>query len=561
MIPATCMVALDWDGYRWQELATLVDYEESASVDSEYRARRLTVQMDLGSTALELIAAGHHPASAVCAVWYGAGLAYQGAVSDLIPGRAGEPSTLRLVGNAIDLAAMVPNSLDVQMRQVNVKRTLAKIAAEKERVRAEVEQWQQYFRGSNWRASMGGAGDYVVVLGPGDGGPDGTQYYVPNGKRGQEIVWRLFPDLAGQTTYLQATVGRVYQWVFGQPGLETGRVATRAYPIDVDTQTLKIAGHHGTGGTVSIRGPKHNKPEQNARETLTATNTYDALGRPVMTVTVAGSTVLEHRWLTTHPEAADDDWYAIWEGTASGLPNNAIDVIQTLLSAQSGPVDYARIESLRGALAGYTLDGVIDARVGVWDLLQSAILPLLPVALVDSIDGIGLVQLRLDATALDSQGPMVAGRDMDPIGRPSWQSSTDPDSVANRITVSYAPSRETAASSASVTVGASTHEIAARSLAIHGDRPREIVTGWVHRAAVAETVARDALLRSAVDRRVVEYAVDAAVFGLGTAREIRLGDVYTVTDADELISDVVALVTAIRRDGSGTDVVRFLLLT
>ena len=34
-------------------------------------------------------------------------------------------------GNAIDLAAMVPNSLDVQMRQVNVKRTLAKVAAEK----------------------------------------------------------------------------------------------------------------------------------------------------------------------------------------------------------------------------------------------------------------------------------------------------------------------------------------------------------------------------------------------------------------------------------------------
>jgi len=545
MIPATCMVALDWDGHRWQELATLVDYEESASVDSEYRARRLTVQMDLGSTALELIAAGHHPASAVCAVWYGAGLAYQGAVSDLIPGRAGEPSTLRLVGNAIDLAAMVPSSLDVQMRQIDVNRSLARQARQEADIAAAIED------------AYGFAGRrplYLNVLEPGVAAPR------MNGRQEDgSVVW--YVETSGTVVVAESVVGRVYQWVFGQPGVETGRVATRAYPIDVDTQTLMIAGHHGTAGTVSIRGPKYGATDANARETLTATNTYDSQGRPVMTVTVAGSTTLEPRWLTTHPEAADEDWYAIWEGTASGLPNNAIDVIQTLLSAQSGPVDYARIESLRGALAGYTLDGVIDARVGVWDLLQSAILPLLPVALVDSIDGIGLVQLRLDATALDSQGPMVAGRDMDPIGRPSWQSSTDSDSVANRITVSYAPSRETAASSASVTVSATTHAAAARSLAIHGDRPREIVTGWVHRAAVAETVARDALLRSAVDRRVVEYAVDAAVFGLGTAREIRLGDVYTVTDADELIADVVALVTAVRRDGSGTDVVRFLLLT
>jgi hypothetical protein len=539
------MVALEWDGHRWQELATLVEYEESASIDSDYRARRLTVQMDLGSTALEMIAAGHHPASAVCAVWYGSGLAYRGAVSDLIPGRAGEPSTLRLVGNAIDLAAMVPNSLDVQMRQINVARSQARQARQEAEIAASINE------------AYGFAGRrplYLTVLEPGEVAPR------MNGLGdGRAVVW--YVETSDTVVVAERAVGRVYPWVHGQPGVETGRVGTRAYPIDVDTQTLMIAGHHGTEGTVSVRGPKHGATDQHARETLTATNSYDAAGRPVMTVTVAGSSVLEHRWLTSHPEAAEADWYVIWEGTASGLPNNAIDVIETLLSAQSAPVDYARIESLRGELAGYTLDGVIDGRVGVWDLLQSAILPLLPVALVDTVDGVGLVRLRLDATAADSQGPLVAGRDIDPIGRPSWQSSSDPDAIANRITVSYAPSRETAAPAASVTVSASTHAAAARSLAIHGDRPREIVTGWVHRAAVAETIARDVLQRSAVDRRVVEYAVDALVFGLGAVREIRLGDVYTVTDADEMIADAVALVTAVRRDGSGTDVVRLLLLT
>jgi len=551
------MVALDWDGRRWQTLGTLVELDDEAD-SATFKPRRMTVEIDLGVDALAMVAAGHHHGTASVAIWFGTAPVYVGGVADLQPGRAGEPSVLRVVGADLDDGAMVPASVDVAMRKVNATRTAARIAAERARTEAEVEIWRDVVGGWNGE-------DYVVVLGPGEygagNGPPSVHYVPPRHADGPVYYWRIYPDLAGQTVYLQETVGRVYPWIIGRPGIESGNVATRAYPIDVDTQTLMIAGHHATAGTVSIRGPKHGKPEQTARETLTATNTYDALGRPVMTVTVAGSTVLEHRWLTTHPEAADDDWYAIWEGTASGLPNNAIDVIQTLLSAQTSPVDYARIESLRGVLAGYTLDGSIDAPVSVWELLQSAIVPLLPVALVDTVDGVGLVHMRYDATAADARAPLEVGRDLDPLGRPVWASASGQSEISNRITVSYAPSRSTAAPGVSVTVGASTHEIAARSLAIHGDRPREIVTGWVHRAAVAETVARDALLRSAVDRRVVQYAVDAAVFGLGAAREIRLGDVYTVTDADELISDVVALVTAIRRDGSGTDVVRFLLLT
>jgi hypothetical protein len=68
------------------------------------------------------------------------------------------------------------------------------------------------------------------------------------------------------------------------------------------------------------------------------------------------------------------------------------------------------------------------------------------------------------------------------------------------------------------------------------------------------------MLRRAVDRREIEIAVASERWGLGGANELRLGDVVTVTIPDEAITDAVALVSSITRNGGPADAVRLLLL-
>jgi hypothetical protein len=55
-------------------------------------------------------------------------------------------------------------------------------------------------------------------------------------------------------------------------------------------------------------------------------------------------------------------------------------------------------------------------------------------------------------------------------------------------------------------------------------------------------------------------AFAAARFGLGASDELAIGDVVVVTISDEAITEKVALVSGITRDGGPVDVVRLLIL-
>ena len=555
MITQPIRVVVAWEGHVWQDVNAIVQIEDRAELLADaggYRPRRLTLEVDLGA-AVKLVAEGAHHSTAKVSVWIGPTIVFAGAVADMVPGRAGELTQIECVGAQFGTAE-VPSGAEVQIRKIDVEATNAKRERWREQVRAEAQDtvWSlqeppqivfvnDYTSEERWER---------INEKFRDGQQAPKSPFKATYPRFDYIYEGSFVQLA------EKSEGLVYPWVFGQPGCETNKPSTRAYVVDVNAQLLLVAGHHGVEGTATVYGPKKNKTEDWATDTVSVYNDFDANGRPVMLIDVSGTSNVQNNW-TTHPEAAEKDWYLRWDGTASGLSGDAVDVLQLLLGKGAGAVDYASIEALRGHLRGFQFDGVLEARVEVTTLLDQSILPLLPVALVPSLYGLALAPVRLDATAKDARLRLVEGRDFDAMSRPAWTSGGE---IANGITVRYAPNRKSGRSPRFVEATSETHAEAARSVQLHGPAPLEIETAWVHRRAVADRVARYMMLRKAVDRREIACAFAAARFGLGAVDELNVGDVLVITIPDEAITGKVALVSGITRDGGPVDVVRLLIL-
>ena len=555
MITQPIRVVVAWEGHVWQDVNAVVEIEDRAELLADaggYRPRRLTLEVDLGA-AVKLVAEGAHHSTAKVSVWIGPTIVFAGAVADMVPGRAGELTQIECVGAQFGTAE-VPSGAEVQIRKIDVEATNAKRERWRAQVKAEAQDtvWSlqeppqivfvnDYTSEERWER---------INEKFRDGQQAPKSPFKATYPRFDYIYEGSFVQLA------EKSEGLVYPWVFGQPGCETNKPSTRAYVVDVNAQLLLVAGHHGVEGTATVYGPKKNKTEDWATDTVSVYNGFDANNRPVMLIDVSGTSNVQNNW-TTHPEAAEKDWYLRWDGTASGLSGDAVDVLQLLLGKGAGAVDYASIEALRGHLRGFQFDGVLETRVEVTTLLDQSILPLLPVALVPSLYGLALAPVRLDATAKDARLRLVEGRDFDAMSRPAWTSGGE---IANGITVRYAPNRKSGRSPRFVEATSETHAEAARSVQLHGPAPLEIETAWVHRRAVADRVARYMMLRKAVDRREIVCAFAAARFGLGAVDELNVGDVLVITIPDEAITGKVALVSGITRDGGPVDVVRLLIL-
>jgi hypothetical protein len=553
----TIRVAVVWDGRTWQDVGNVIEFEESAELLADagggFRPRRIRFTMDLGP-AVDWVAEGHHHHTAHVSATIGSEIVFFGGVTSFLPGRDGELSEFECMGADLGMA-QIPSGSVVEIQQIDVEATNADRTAWREAVVAEMNDgiWRnqepvevvfvnEYTSEKRW-AKIQEKYNAARVLPPKFG----------------VTPWRPLYDYVEEGSFIRLadkSEGLLYPWIFGQPGCENGQPAVRAYVVDITNRILLLAGHHATAGTVTIYGPKKNAPQVWQRETFNAYNGFDDAGRPCLLVDISAATDVEANW-SSKPEAAEQDWFAIFDGTAAGLPNGAADMLAILLSHGGGAVDYASIENVRGHLRGYTFDGVLEARVAAEALLYQSILPLLPIALTPSLFGLSIVPVRLDATAADARFELVEGRDFDQVGRPQYRRSSE---IANAITFRYAPNRRSGKTSRTAFATSGTHAEAARSQQIHGPIPEEVESAWVHRQAVADRVARNIMLRRAVDRREIEIAVASERWGLGGANELRLGDVVTVTIPDEAIVDAVALVSSITRNGGPADAVRLLLL-
>lgn len=517
------LVDVLWAGRRWVFEDVEIDVRGALSLeDNGFRGRRVTLAVQLGDAAL-LVSRGHHPRTATVRIEVDGELVLAGPVRSMVPGRVGELTEIVIEELVNPQASKIPGQLDVTSRVVDVDAT-----------RADREEWAAQVK---WQRDV----DNNFALGQ---GPPLLEQF------------RIDEDRV-PTIWSETVTGRLYPIVIGKPG-RNGKPAGPAFPVSVSDSILMVAGHRTTTGTVTIWGPKAGSSSKVVSESFTTSISTDSRGQEITIVDVSAAVTLASDWVIADLDAPDRPWYVAWDGTAEGLSGNPVDVIALLLAHVQGvTVDWASFESLRAELAPYLLDTVIASEASAWDLLTQQVLPLLPVGLVVNANGLGLVPMRLEATAADARMNIVEGPDFAALGRPKYVSETG--TLTNQWSVSYGPSRLSNGFGRSVSAAQELPAVA-RSMSIHGVVSGSLQTAWVYDLATADRVAVDLVLRHGVDRRTIDFAADTEQYGIAGRTPLRLGMVVTLTHADEYVDEVPALVWEIRYQGTRTDMVTLLLL-
>ncbi len=207
-------------------------------------------------------------------------------------------------------------------------------------------------------------------------------------------------------------VGQFPPWILGTPGL--GSVYATQAPMCstiAGFEKLLIAGHEVAASSVAVINDK-----DGTNATISVTTTSDGLGRTVSTVTIGGTAV------TVDTEAR----YWIKWSSGGGLVapdgsaiRGAGDVWAWIMGYSRMRIDWARVHSAAPALNAYAIDMAITTqdRFGPWDFVEDHLLPILPVSIRASDDGLypavyplGAVSARVSLS--DARGEVEAVTDV-----------------------------------------------------------------------------------------------------------------------------------------------------
>lgn len=192
-------------------------------------------------------------------------------------------------------------------------------------------------------------------------------------------------------------MGEAYPKVFGRPGFTETVPVTPAYPIK--SNVLLVSAGETLAGKVDV----YDK-DRNRRIGCDVIQEADGLGRIVSTVDVttgSGSVT----W------AADERFWCRFSaytmprpGAELGLPQAPVrtagHLLTWALSRSRGGWNRAGVEAAADALSSFIVDGAIvpapDQPLGLWEWLNGALLPLLPVSMIWTPGGANIKVWRWD---------------------------------------------------------------------------------------------------------------------------------------------------------------------
>lgn len=255
-------------------------------------------------------------------------------------------------------------------------------------------------------------------------------------------------------------------------------------------------------------------------------------------------------------------------GDDGEVVRGAGDVLTYLLRQTGLPVDAGRAAAAASLLNGYKIDCAIDARVKVWEWLQSNLLPILPVSIATGAAGLYPVVWRYDATAADARFALDA--DADPTIIRASRVKVDSSKVANRFRLNFCVNRRTGepmqyrgldavydASKPSVRASyvCAVSQARYRTTRDSGIRDDETTTSIIWDVATADAILATRARAYALAQRTVDYVVSGEEYD-----DVQLGDVVTLTHAEIGMSAQVAIVTKLEYDASGSTGVGLLLI-
>lgn len=343
--------------------------------------------------------------------------------------------------------------------------------------------------------------------------------------------------------------GSVYPLVFGQPGVVDGELyagspAPRVTRTELEPRLL-VAGHHVSAIQVSIMHedtpdawvdvPIDNERDRGLHEVATAILPESDIG-------------------TNHARG----YWVAWPGAQEGLHDRRRDrgirtageLLDYLLDRTAIRVDQGRMDAAVPLLEPYRVGGYIDARVNVWEWVREHLLPILPISLRVSAEGLYPVVWRYTATVEQAIEHLSA--DTGQVVRMAPVRYTDAALVANELTLEWAYDarlrRYMRASTVSgdETDGLPSSHILRVSRARYGPRAAEpIQSAIVWDASTAHAILSWRAARDALPARMLAYD------GGPELQHLELGDVVTVTDSEVHLRRQVAIVTELipRSDG------------
>ncbi len=333
--------------------------------------------------------------------------------------------------------------------------------------------------------------------------------------------------------------GQTMPYVFGNPGTAT-TTGSPAWLVDETSsgnEKLIIAGNAVSAATVTMWGPATAGSTTLASETSIAVQSGTTRDGQVYSYVDWGD-------VTGDAIAADTEgrFYTSWvDGEAAS--GGAGDVLIAALAASSLRVDVAAWRIAVPQLNRYRLAGYCDEPVPAIEWIRSAILPLLPLAVVGGPRGLRPLLapwLHYD----DASGiPLVGGQGISVAGYVEERGTGG----ASRVALSYAL-KPTDGRFARATVARSglTRDVGAESLS----------TAYVWDRATAQLMASDLLRQRTRRPRIVRYVVhDRDLYGIGGDFELYAGRTVRLTEALFGWSAVHAVVSEIEIDPDNMTVV------
>ncbi len=380
---------------------------------------------------------------------------------------------------------------------------------------------------------------------------------------GSQVDEGTYPEAGG----LQVGDGiseQWYPWVFGEPGRVFGTPAVPALLTEISTAdgdnsvtsaTVVLAGHDAAcaGASTTL----HNYTDGTSA-TVTPSRAKDGLGR----------TVTEDSVARTAAGGLDiDDGDQLWWGVNtvgrggvydghinSSSLRGAGDILGFLLERSTVPVDLQRLRFAIPALNAYKLDFWVNSQTSPLDIIETDILPYLPVTIGRSAIGIYPVLWRWNAQAhqaVATINPTTRGGQ-----RQGLVATSSVSEIFNEIRIDFARCGPTGDYQGHIVLAprdlnsdpnVEAHPVAFASWTMYHGPAREhlaapgIQCGVTDDRSTARAIAEWQLWRGAQTRRTVSYLLPQKYQALAP------GDIVVVTDNEISWTEKVCLVTSVIR--------------
>ena len=344
-----------------------------------------------------------------------------------------------------------------------------------------------------------------------------------------------------------AAIGAAVPVVIGSPG-SSSAPAVPAYVVLRAAPSVQVAVHAGrAAGSIRVWGVDQSAPGAGVTPTPIAAAATSALASGVDAFGSQVTLAVFASGASSGLDYTSGSVYATsWEA-AEGVPGPAGWLIQEIALASSARIDHGSISAAASYLNGYRFDGYLDDRVSPLGLIQSQIAPLLPVSLISTTDGVGLVIWPWVDGQHHGSAHVIAGPGFALASRVRYEGSP-----MSSLSLSFGYNALTGLYTRTATASAGTSAHARLAMGVAGAAlgRDEIQSRLIWSEATAGRIVQDRMSQLALPRRRIDYVCDPAIYGVGGSRELRVGQQIDLTDAALRLSRRSAVISGVERSAT-----------